>query len=369
MTPSNVIPTQAATAALRRVPRSKPNRPADRSKLPRVVTATEASQRVGPLTVIPALLRELGVEPADVLREAGLDAAALGTPENRIPYVTMGKLLQCCAVRTGCPHFGLLAGQRTSLSQLGLPGELLRCSPTLRVALRTFAVYHHLNSEGMATLVREEDGMAAVGTAIYQKGSQFVEQVYDGVIAMACNVMREICGSRWSPEKVLICRARPADVAPYRRFFQAPCRFDSEQTVMFFPAHLLDRRMPEANPKRFKELEAQAQAEGLGLPIQLRRALRTLLLVGRSSGDEVAGILSMHRRTLNRRLKAEGTTFQAILDEVRFEAACQLLDTTSISLTDIAGSLGYAESSAFSRAFQRWSGAPPSARRLVAAQN
>src|SRR5579875_3225885 len=347
---------------------SESHRPVDSLKRPRFVTATEPSQRVGPLTVIPALLRELGVEPAEVLRDAGLGAVALGAMENRIPYVAMGKLLQCCAVRTGRPHFGLLAGQRTSLSQLGLPGELLRCSPTLGAGLRTFTVYHHLNSDGMVTLVREEDGLAVVGTAIYQQGAQFVEQIYDGVIAMVCNVMREICGSRWAPEKVLISRARPADVGPYRRFFRAPCRFDSEQTVMFFPAHLLHRAMPEANPNRFQELEAQAQAAGVELPVQLRRALRTLLLAGRSSGDEVAGILSMHRRTLNRRLEAQGTTFREILDEVRFEAACQLLDTTSISLTEIAGSLGYAESSAFSRAFRRWSGAPPSARRSAASR-
>jgi AraC-like DNA-binding protein len=71
----------------------------------------------------------------------------------------------------------------------------------------------------------------------------------------------------------------------------------------------------------------------------------------------------MHHRTLNRRLKAEGTTFQQLLDEVRFEAACQLLDTARIPITEIAVSLGYAETSAFSRAFRRWSGATPIERR------
>jgi AraC-like DNA-binding protein len=66
---------------------------------------------------------------------------------------------------------------------------------------------------------------------------------------------------------------------------------------------------------------------------------------------------------LNRRLKAEGTTFQKLLDEVRFEAACQLLDTGRIPITEIAVSLGYAETSAFSRAFRRWSGTTPVERR------
>jgi hypothetical protein len=89
---------------------------------------------------------------------------------------------------------------------------------------------------------------------------------------------------------------------------------------------------------------------------RLRRTLRIMLLAQGASGDEVARLLSMHHRTLNRRLKAEGTTFQQLLDEVRFEAACQLLDTARMPITEIAVSLSYAETSAFSRAFRRWSG-------------
>jgi transcriptional regulator GlxA family with amidase domain len=59
----------------------------------------------------------------------------------------------------------------------------------------------------------------------------------------------------------------------------------------------------------------------------------------------------MHRRTLSRHLRAQGLTFQQVLDETRFETACQLLDTTRVPLTEIAALLGYAESSVFSRAF------------------
>jgi AraC-like DNA-binding protein len=71
----------------------------------------------------------------------------------------------------------------------------------------------------------------------------------------------------------------------------------------------------------------------------------------------------MHRRTLNQRLRAEGTTFQELLDEVHLEAACQLLDTACIPDYEIAASLGYRETSAFSYAFRRWSGATPRQRR------
>ena len=331
----------------------------------RSVPAEESSQRVGPMVVIPGVLHELGADPAKVLTSAGLDLAVLDDQENRIPYVAVGRLLLESVAKTDCPHFALLCGQRVSISHLGVPGELMRYSPNLGAALRTFVVYHHLNSGGMATFLREEEGMAALGSVVYHRGAESVDQIYDGVIAMTCNVIREICGSRWAPEKVIFSRTRPADVGLYRRFFQAPCRFDSEQTAIFFPASVLGRAMPQADPKRLRQLEQQAQAIGIELIAQLRRALRTLLLSGKRTGNELAQMLSMHRRTLNRRLEAQGTTFQQVLDEVRFEAARQLLETTKIPLTEIAASLGYSESSAFSRAFRRWSGEAPSHRRLA----
>jgi AraC-like DNA-binding protein len=127
---------------------------------------------------------------------------------------------------------------------------------------------------------------------------------------------------------------------------------------------MLKRRLMDADPKQLQILEAQAQARtDFGLVFRLRRTLSTLLLAKAATGDEVAKLLSMHHRTLNRRLRAEGTTFQQVLDEVRFEAACQLLDTARIPITEIAVSLGYAEPSAFSRAFRRWSGTTPVERR------
>jgi AraC-like DNA-binding protein len=122
--------------------------------------------------------------------------------------------------------------------------------------------------------------------------------------------------------------------------------------------------MPGANPLRLGRLEQQARAVGNGeLVSRLRRALRILLLNGQSSWGQVAKLLPMHRRTLNRHLKVQGTTFQQVLDEIRFAAASQLLENTRIPLTEIAASRGYSESSAFSRAFRRWSGTPPSHQR------
>jgi AraC-like DNA-binding protein len=335
------------------------------SESPATAGHAESRQRVGPLVVIPSLLREMQVDPAEVLAGLGLDGAALDEMENRIPYIATGRLLNECAARTGCPHFGLLVGQRTRLAHLGLPGRLLQHSPSLGAGLRTLVVYQHINSQGLVDYLSERGGMASFGSAVYQTGTAFVDLVYDATIAIACSVLREVCGIRWAPELVIFSRARPADVGPYRRFFQAPCRFDSEKTALLFPTSLLTLPMPEADSKRLRALEEQAQEVGIDLVSRLRRVLRSLLLDGNCSADKVAQILSMHRRTLNRRLKALGTSFQKVLDEVRFQATCELVDATRLPLTDIALSAGYSESSAFSRAFRRWSQAAPSVRRQM----
>jgi hypothetical protein len=147
-------------------------------------TYEEVDQRVGPYSLIPVLLRELGADPDKVLRAAGLGPDVLNDMENRIPFLAIGRLLHECAVKTRCPHFGLLVGQRTSLSHLGQPGELMRYAATLRTAAQTFDAYHHLNSRGIATFTREDNGLVISGYAIYQIGTECVDQIYDCVVAM-----------------------------------------------------------------------------------------------------------------------------------------------------------------------------------------
>jgi AraC-like DNA-binding protein len=77
------------------------------------------------------------------------------------------------------------------------------------------------------------------------------------------------------------------------------------------------------------------------------------------SGDQAAKRLNLHRRTLSRRLRAQGTSFQRVLDGVRFEVACELLADAARPTSEVAARLGYAEPSAFGRAFRRWSGTSP----------
>src|SRR5260370_40806521 len=106
----------------------------------------------------------------------------------------------------------------------------------------------------------------------YKENIEPIDQVYDGMIAMACNVVRELCDSSWAPKEVLFARARPDDVGSYRRFFRAPRRFDSDQTALRFTADWLAHPIPAGAPEAFRPLREGVQARGrIELVPRLRR--------------------------------------------------------------------------------------------------
>lgn len=334
----------------------------DASEAPgtRTSEAKDWRQRVGGFTAVPALIRELGANPVAILASVGLAPDSLDQAEVSIPYAAMGALLQEAAQRTACAHFGLLCGRAWHLSDLGLVGEVVRNSPTVGTALRTLTVNQHLNSEGGVAFLLERGGVVDLGYAIYHPCVAGVSQIYDVMMAVGCNLLRELCGVDWAPSEMFFSHAKPLDVEPHRHFFMAPLWFNSEFCALRFPGYWLDRRVKDANPARLQVAEKRVVAAGRGeLLQQVYRALRTLLLSGKSSANDVAQVLAMHRRTLNRRLEAQGVTFQKVLDEIRFEVARQLLTDTQVAIDDIAAALGYASVSPFIRSFRRWSGTTP----------
>jgi AraC-like DNA-binding protein len=344
---------------------------------PRLSTATsraapavidEALQRVGGYTALPALMQQLGIDPGNALASADLEPDALDDPEDRVAYSAVGRLLGEAATRARCAHFGLLAGRVWHLADLGLPGELARHSATVGDALRTLSAYQHLNSGGETAFLISHGASVDLGYAIYLPGISGADQIYDAVLAGGFNFMRDLCGPGWLPTEVLLSRAKPFDTKPYVNLFKVQPRFNSEFCALRFPAHWMQKPVEGADPARFRQLQLRAEtAQQPPLLHQVYRALRILLLEDIHSGDAVAQMLSMHRRTLNRRLKMAGTTFQDVLDEVRLEVARQLLSGSEISLDDVAATLGYASVSPFMRAFRRWTKTTPDQWRRAAA--
>jgi AraC-like DNA-binding protein len=340
-----------------------------REALAQLASVTDGAVRTGPLLGVPGLLRELGQDPDIVLAAAGLDPHILDDPEGVIDFSAVGRLMQQCVEATGCPHFGLLWGQRTGISGMGLVGMLGQHSPDLGTAVRNVILYFHIHDRGAVPRLTVSDGRALVGYTIYQPAAEATAQIYDGVIAITNNVLRTLYGPGWQPSEVLLARAKPLDAEPYRKVFRAPMRFGAEQSAVVFPAAWLSHPIPGADPTLLKKIHDRiAAVDSIGggdIVVQVRRILCNLVMSGEASMDAVAAIFSVHRRTLNRRLRERGVTFRQLFEEVRRQLARQLLRDTDLPVLTIAETLGYGDAPAFTRAFRRWCGTTPSAWRAA----
>jgi AraC-like DNA-binding protein len=313
---------------------------------------------------IPDVLRDLGADPAAVCAAAGVDCKLFDDPANLISYRLASHLFRVCAQRTGCAHFGLLKGQKSGLDGLGLIGLLAKQSPDVGTALRSLARYVHLHIQGSATILEVRDRLAILSYEIQDPGAEARDQVADAALGRMFNILVELCGPQWKPVEVRFAHRTPSDATPFRRFFKAPLSFDASANSLVFAASWLRHPLPAVDPEQRRllrdhvtALEAQYRDD---LPEQVKSLLMSGLLTDHGKVEQVATLLSLHSRTLHRRLAASGANFRALVDECRYAIARQMLEDTNSGVARVADLLDYADTSAFARAFRRWSGTTPS---------
>ncbi|SBT03490.1 DNA-binding domain-containing protein, AraC-type [Candidatus Accumulibacter aalborgensis] len=284
-------------------------------------------------------------------------------PERTIAFATLGKLFKACARETTCPHFGLLVGQRSDASALGAAGFLMRNAPDVITALNELVSNFDLHNRGATPFLEVSDETSLLGYQIYHRGVEGSDQISDGAMAIGWNIMRTLCGPEWLPAEIHFRHDRPEDVGAYRRFFQAPLRFNAAHSALAFRTTWLTRKVCLADPllrRHFLQYVSEIRRHSRqDFRDKAHGALLLLISSNRCSLEELARHFSMHPRTLNRRLKDSGTSFRDLYNAARHDTARQLLRDTVSSIDAIAGLLGYSGASAFNRAFAQWEGVPP----------
>jgi AraC-like DNA-binding protein len=309
------------------------------------------------------VMRELGTDPEAIFEGSGYTIAQFEDPDSELPYATGSRFLARCAKATKCPHFGLLVGMRAHPSSLGIAGFLLLNCPDVGTALGSLVQNLDLHDQGGVPTLLIQGDSTELGYAIHQTNVEVTEHIYDASIAFACNTMRDLCGSNWNPTDVLLSRRSPPDTKPYRQFYRAPPRFNADRNAIVFPSRWLNHRIPGADALLHRFLEREANELHLQRKANIisdtRRLLRTSLMTGNCTINGIARQLCMHERTLHRRLREEGTSFQHELDAVRHDFARQLLAGSAMPIARIAATLNYAGVGSFNRAFKRWTGLTP----------
>lgn len=321
--------------------------------------------RVGPLYNIPKLLIDLGCDPEPIFERNGFHPEAFKDTEHRISYLMGSRLLADCVATTNCDHFGLLLGQMASPSYLGVVGFMVNAASTVGQALEALVEYLDLHDEGSTVSLKTEEDYCQLNFQIFQPGVSAAAQICDLSVVIMCKIMRSLCGNDWNATQVQLMKRRPDNAAPYLRYYRTSVLFDSDKCGIVFPRKHLQLAPPGADELLYHHLELEAdllhQMQHRELLEMLPAVLQRGLLLSRFSASDIADEFGMQERTLHRRLQAADTSFRHELDLVRKSLSTQLLESTGLPVYDIAVSLGYADSSGFIRAFQRWTGISPAA--------
>ncbi|ASR36826.1 AraC family transcriptional regulator [Prauserella marina] len=312
-----------------------------------------------------------GIPAETVLDGTGLGADVIAAPARPGEAPAQVEAHQELAVvrnilrRGGDPaRLGLAAGRLYHATSYGIWGYAVTSSRTVGEAIALALRYIELTYVFCVPELRT-DG-EAVHLDCLDAGVPY--DVKDFLLARdlaaIVTLMREQIGLPEHIGEVRVRLPRPADTTAFHEVLGTVPEFGAELTGVSFPSRLLETPMPQANAHTAAMCEDEcrrlvaARRRRRGVAGQVRDALLSAGGLSRDMESVAAG-LSMTGRTLRRRLAAEGTSFRALLDEVRESMAEELLTAQALSVEQVARRLGYGEAAAFIHAFTRWKGIPP----------
>ncbi len=308
------------------------------------------------------LLKDLGIVPADVLRRAGLPDDLMQQPATRLPPADYYRLWDAIDAELGDPLLPLRLCEAVRSESFSPPLFAALCSPNLLVATRRVARYKTLIAP-MRLDVAEDDNEATItftwlDTPLLPPVSLVVMEL------LFCVALARV-GTR-EPLRPLAVTTTvlPSPLAPYEAFLGARLERGTSHSVRFALADATRPFLTSNEPlwsafepglrQRLADLDAAATTA---------QRVRAALLEGLPSGlvaiEDVAGKLALSRRTLQRRVEAEGTSFQQILNATREELARHYLENTTLPLSEVSFLLGFDEPNSFHRAFKAWTGRTP----------
>jgi len=312
-------------------------------------------------------LRALGHDPTPLLAAVGVDATWLDDPDARVPMRAGVEMLVRAAAATSDDCIGLHLAERADLRTVDVHFYAMAASSTLRSAFERLRRYQRLIHE-TARIELSESAAGMTLRHVLPGGLAAPRQTAEFLLAAWIRTGRLVTDTDWSPLEVRFAHRCPADTREHERVFRAPVRFETGVNAVVIGLDTLALPCRGADPALAALLDRYASErmspEAAAPPSaadRVRETIESELGEGEPSAARVAARLRMSVRTLSRTLAAEGTTYRALLDQVRFELASRYLSDPRASIGEVAFRLGFSELSAFSRAFRRRTGQSPAA--------
>jgi len=302
-----------------------------------------------------------GISTDSLLENAKLSPALMERFNRRIPSDKKRLIWEDAFKRTGDEHIGLRAAERVPFGGYGALDYLLFASATLGEVLnRTSRFYRLINSNAELRLQKHKN---LVLVELYNSNSTSRKSLgLSAEFSFAMMLLRFSLahGSGFKPETVCFTHSAPSDISLHQKLFQSPILFGQSVNRLVFSKDLLNAPLPQSDPALAEMLEHYAQRLLKRLPAehdiaeQVREVLRLGLCNGNISLDATAKALAMSGRNLQRKLNGQGTSYRALLDNLRCELALGYT-AQQVDAAEITRRLGFSETSTFYRAFKRWS--------------
>lgn len=320
--------------------------------------------RAACLTNYSEVARAGGLDPAQMLRDAGFSPLVEREPDILIPVERVGQLLQASATLSGNESFGLCMAESRMLSNLGAVGMLIRDQTSLRASLEVLMRYQVLLNGSLSLMMEEHDDVVVIREALKPgKPQQPTRQRIEMALGVMLRLMRQFLGDSWQPRRVCFEHPAPRDLSVHHRVFGYSVEFDAEFNCIVCSKTDLDARNPSADPAMARYAQQLLDASALPQrPTMLEDVRRTTLLLlpsGRCTIEQVAEHLGVATRTVQRGLAEQGQSFSSLVNEIRKELATRHVIESDRPLTEVAMLLGFSAPSALSRWYHAQFGCSP----------
>jgi len=317
------------------------------------------------LRLIADLLAGMRMDVPAWLRRNGLDEGWLSQADAGVPYTVFQALMRDALASTQEPALGLLVGERLRINTHGMLGYAAMNSSSLRQALVLFERFVPVRTT-LVTVRHEVDGEhVRVHFEPARPLDELEDLVCEAVMLTVKNLVDHITMGACPVRQACFRGPEPAYAALAASMFRCDVAYGAGWSGLVLPLAGIDQPLSTADPASAEEAVRLCQREldrrhaDDGLANRVRR-----LLLDKPTGFPslvvTARLFNMTPRTLHRRLQDEGTSFAALLDEVRHQLALQHLKAGRLTLQEIAFHLGYTDPANFRRAFKRWEGVAPS---------
>ena len=315
------------------------------------------------LRLLTEALDELGLDSRALLAECEINPEQLQDPDTRISPESFERVWLGAQEKSGHAHIGLLAGERINVRAVNLFGYLMLSSATVGAGIKRVARYQRVLTETPWVEFDDADPKhLQVGVPFGGNELRAIHAEY--VAALILRIMDWVSKPDATPESVSFRHEARGPLSDYTRVLRCNVKFGAERNELGFSQEVLDRPSQHAEQsiallhEEFAERLLADRAE-VEFSQRVRRLLAEYLETGETDLRYVARQLGMGSRSLQRRLADEGTSFSALLDDLRCEIAREHLERYQTPIAGVAHLAGFSDVSAFTRAASRWFGDTP----------